>query len=306
MSNCLNQYLYVPRPAKILEIEELSDRERRFLLKFDDEGELGRGEFVAVYAPGIGEAPISICSSPFNKETFEIAVRRIDPPEGRHDESYVQTLMNVTTYIHSKKVGDYLDIRGPFGREFPVHELKGKNIAVIVGGIGLFPGVRPLREISETRKDFGRVFVLFGTRTPAERYFPKLLDEWHDSKIFEVHEAYEKLANGEKGGFVTGHIDKLKEINGKELAAYIVGPSPMFIPVLKELAKFKIPKENVYFSLERQMRCCVGRCGHCRINDALVCVDGPVFSLKEIKDRRLWEAFVDMTNEKDRLFWEAL
>ncbi|MFA5831758.1 MAG: FAD/NAD(P)-binding protein [Candidatus Paceibacterota bacterium] len=290
MSNCINQFLYVPRPAKILEIEELTEKEKRFVLKFDDGGELGRGEFVAVYAPGIGEAPISICSSPFSKETFEIAVRRIDPPEGRHDEAYVQTLMNVTTYIHSKKVGDYLDIRGPFGREFPVHELKGKNIAVIVGGIGLFPGVRPLREIAETRKDFKRVFVLFGTRTPQERYFPKLLDEWNESEIFEVREAYERLANGEKGGFVTGVIDTIEGCKPEDTAVYIVGPSVMFKPVMASLAKYNIPDKNIYFSLERQMRCCVGRCGHCRINDSLVCVDGPVFSLKEIKEKHLWEA----------------
>jgi len=287
---CNNQYLYIPRPAKILEIEELTDKEKRFLLKFDDGKPLGRGEFVAVYGEGIGEAPISLCSSPSNTKTFEIAVRRIDPPEGRHDEVYVQTLMNVTTYIHTKKVGDYLDIRGPFGREFPVHKMKGKNIAVIVGGIGLFPGIRPLREISENREDFKKVFVLFGTRSPSERYFPRLLDEWTESKIFDVREAYEKLADGTKGGFVTGVVDAIDGCKPEETAVYIVGPSVMFKPVMASLAKYNIPDENVYFSLERQMRCCVGRCGHCRINDVLVCVDGPVFSLKEIKDRRLWEA----------------
>ncbi|MCK9351548.1 MAG: FAD/NAD(P)-binding protein [Candidatus Paceibacterota bacterium] len=290
MSNCENQYLYVPRTARILEIEELTDKEKRFLLKFDNGTEIGPGEFVAVYAPGIGEAPISLCSSPFDKETFEIAVRRIDPPEGRHDEAYVQTLMNVTTYIHTKKVGDTLDIRGPFGREFPVHELKGKNIAVIVGGIGLFPGVRPLREIAKTREDFKKVFVLFGTRSPAERYFPRLLDEWTESKIFDVREAYERLANGEKGGFVTGVLDAIEGCKPEDTAVYIVGPSVMFKPVMATLEKYNLFDENVYFSLERQMRCCVGRCGHCRINDVLTCVDGPVFSLKEIKDRRLWEA----------------
>ncbi len=290
MSNCGNNYLHIPRPAKILEIEELTDREKRFVLQFDDGKGIGRGEFVAVYAPGIGEAPISLCSSPSDKKTFEIAVRRIDPPEGRHDDAYVQTFMNVTTYIHSKKVGDYLDIRGPFGCEFPVHELKGKNIAVIVGGIGLFPGIRPLKEIAEKREDFKRVFVLFGTRTPKERYFPHLLDEWNKSKTFEVHEAYEKLADGSKGGFVTGVIDSIEGCKPEETAVYIVGPSVMFKPVMDSLAKYNIPDENIYFSLERQMRCCVGRCGHCRINDSLVCVDGPVFSLKEIKDKGLWEA----------------
>jgi NAD(P)H-flavin reductase len=289
MSNCANQHLYVPRSAQILAIEELTDKEKRFVLKFDDGSKLGRGEFIAVYGPGIGEAPISLCSSP-SDETFEIAVRRIDPPEGRHDEAYVQTLMNVTTYIHSKKVGDYLDIRGPFGREFPVHELKGKNIAVIVGGIGLFPGVRPLREIAEMREDFKRVFVLFGTRTPQERYFPKLLDEWNESKLFEVHEAYERLANGERGGFVTGVIDTIEGCKPEETAVYIVGPSVMFKPVMASLAKYNLPDKNIYFSLERQMRCCVGRCGHCRVNDSLVCVDGPVFSLQEIKEKHLWEA----------------
>jgi anaerobic sulfite reductase subunit B len=117
-----------------------------------------------------------------------------------------------------------------------------------------------------------------------------LLDEWTESKIFEVHEAYERLANGEKGGFVTGVIDTIAGCKPEESAVYIVGPSVMFKPVMGSLAKYAIPDENVYFSLERQMRCCVGRCGHCRINDALGCVDGPVFSLSEIKAKKLWEA----------------
>jgi NAD(P)H-flavin reductase len=290
MSNCINQHLYVPRSANILEIEELTDKERKFVLEFEDGGDVGPGEFVAVYVPGIGEVPISLCSSSSEKKRFEIAVRRIDPPEGRHNEENLQTLMNVTTAIHQKRVGDFLEIRGPFGREFPVRELKKKNIVVIVGGIGLFPGIRPLREIAEIREGFKRVFVLFGTRTPSERYFPRLLDEWKTSGIFEVHEAYERLKNGEKGGFVTGVIDFIAGCEPEETAVYIVGPSVMFKPVMASLEKYHIPDGNIYFSLERQMRCCVGRCGHCRVNDVLVCVDGPVFSLAEIKQKKLWEA----------------
>jgi sulfhydrogenase subunit gamma (sulfur reductase) len=282
---------YEPRMATIVATHAIGPKEKWFRLRMN-EGVLDPGEFIAVCLAGIGEAPISLCSAGDDVSEFEIAVRRIDPAGMPPHDSALKTLRNVTTALHDLGVGDEVGIRGAFGTQFPVRELHGRDIAVVVGGIGLFPGLRPLREIAKERKEFGTVSLLFGTNTEEERYFPDEIEAWRDEGTFIVREAIARPSATWTGtkGFVTGLIPALGERDVKNLTVYIVGPGVMFKPVIAELEKLGVPTDQIYLSLERKMCCCAGHCGHCRINSVLVCTDGPVFTLADIEKRNLWEA----------------
>jgi len=295
LNGVLDPNLCAHRVVEIIAINKLDERHKWFQLKFADGLPIGEGEFVAVYVPGVGEAPFSICSSATDKKTFSIAVRRIDEDEpvvGEWVDDRIPTLMNVTTAMHQAKVGDEFLVRGPFGNQFPVHELKGKNVVCIAGGIGLFPVFRPLLEIAENRTAYGKVSLLFGTDWPENRYFHEQLDDWQLSGLLDV---YETSANSREGyisrqGFVTNLIPLLDMANPADTYFYVVGPRVMFKPVIEVLESVGAVASNVYFSLENQMRCCTGQCGHCRVNSELICVDGPVYTLEYIRKNNMWEA----------------
>jgi len=152
------QSIHLPRTAELIKVEKLSDREKVFEFKFDDGKELGQrpGQFVMVSIFGIGEAPISITSSPTHKGSFELAVRATG---------------SVTDKLHTLEKGAKVGIRGPFGNGFPIEALKGKDILFVAGGIGLFPLRSLINYVMDNRKDFGEVNTLFGCRSPQERLF---------------------------------------------------------------------------------------------------------------------------------------
>ena len=163
------QSIHLPRTAELIRVEKLSDREKVFEFKFDDGKELGQrpGQFVEVSIFGVGEAPISVTSSPTHKGSFELAVRATG---------------SVTDKLHTLEKGAKVGIRGPFGNGFPLETLKGKDILFVAGGIGLFPLRSLINYVMDKRKDFGEVNTLFGCRSPQERLFLGQLAEWDKSK----------------------------------------------------------------------------------------------------------------------------
>jgi len=266
--------LYAPRPAELAKVTELTPKEKVFEFRLKDGKELGQrpGQFVEVSVMGIGEAPISISSSPTRGETFQLAVRNVG---------------DVTNALHGLKEGATVGIRGPFGNGFPLDTLESKDILLVAGGIGLFPLRSLIQYILDRRDSFGQVRLLFGCRAPAERLFLDELDFWCKCPEIEFHETVDRGDETWQGnvGVITTLIPKV-EIDPAKTMAVVVGPPIMYRFVIGELKKRDLPDENIIMSLERRMKCGVGKCGHCQINGVYVCQEGPVFTLAQLRNLR--------------------
>jgi len=264
--------LYLPSLAEIVRTEQLTKMEKLLEIKLKSGQDLGHqpGQFVEVSLFGIGEAPISVSSSPTKKGSFELAVRAVG---------------NVTKALHRLEPGALVGIRGPFGKGFPVEELKGKDILFVAGGIGLVPLRSLINYVLDRRSDFGRVLVLFGAKTPAEQLFLKELAQWRESKNMEYWETVDRTDGQWQGnvGVITTLFPKIT-IDPQKTVAVIVGPPIMYRFAILEAQVKGIPDDQIIVSLERRMKCGVGKCGHCQINQVYVCQDGPVFNYAQIKD----------------------
>jgi sulfite reductase subunit B len=266
--------LYAPRLAEVVKIDELTPNEKVFEFRFKDGKELGHrpGQFVEVSIMGTGESPISVSSSPTKDGTFQLAVRNVG---------------NVTNTLHALERGAMVGIRGPFGNGFPLEALDGRDVLLIAGGIGLFPLRSLVQYILDRRSSFGKVILLFGARSPAERLFLDELDLWSRSPEIEFQETVDKGDESWKGnvGVITTLIPKVDIDPGKTMAV-VVGPPIMYRFVIGELKKKGLADENIILSLERRMKCGVGKCGHCQINGVYVCQEGPVFTLAQLRNLR--------------------
>ncbi len=264
--------IYLPALAEITRTEQLTKMEKLFEIRLKNGQELGHqpGQFVEVSLFGIGEAPISVSSSPTKKGSFELAVRSVG---------------NVTKALHQMNPGAPLGIRGPFGKGFPVEEIKGKDILFVAGGIGLVPLRSLINYVLDKRSDFGRVIVFFGAKTPAEQLFLDELARWRTSKEMEYLETVDRSDGSWKGnvGVITTLFPKVS-LDPKKTVAVIVGPPIMYRFAILEAQVKGIPDDQIIVSLERRMKCGVGKCGHCQINDIYVCQEGPVFNYARIKN----------------------
>ena len=264
--------IYLPTLAEVTRTVQLTKMEKLFEIRLKNGRELGHqpGQFVEVSLFGIGEAPISVSSSPTKKGSFELAVRSVG---------------NVTKALHQMNPGASLGIRGPFGKGFPVEEMKGKDLLFVAGGIGLVPLRSLINYVLDKRSDFGRVMVLFGAKTPAEQLFLDELAKWRTSKEMEYLETVDRADGGWKGnvGVITTLFPKVTP-DPKKTVAIIVGPPIMYRFAILEAQVKGIPDDQIIVSLERRMKCGVGKCGHCQMNDIYVCQEGPVFKYARIKN----------------------
>lgn len=265
--------IYLPRMATVQESEPMTELERFVELKLDSGKELGHlpGQFVEVSVLGIGEAPISISSSPTHNGSFQIVVRNAG---------------NVTRAIHSLKTGDKVGIRGPFGTHFPVDSLmKGKDIVFVCGGIGLVPIRSVINYVLDNRGDYGDVRILFGAKTPADRLFVDEVMEWKSKEnvhYMETVDRGDEQWTGNVGVITTLMMDMT--VDPAKTVAIICGPPLMYKFAILSLNKMGMVDQNIYVSLERHMKCGVGKCGHCQINQLYVCQDGPVFKWADISE----------------------
>lgn len=229
------------------------------------------GQFNMVGIPGVGEAPISFSSDPGKKNKFEHTIRAV----GR-----------VTQTIARHREGEWLQIRGPYGRGWPVRDARGKNVLVVAGGIGLAPLRGFLLQVWKNRNDFGKVVILYGARTPEDLLFRKELSGWRKKPntqlLLTVDEVPPRNRWEENRGVVTTLFDRM-EVSPDRTLALVCGPEIMIRFVVVGLLQRGYPASNLYLSLERRMKCGVGQCGHCQIGPKYVCRDGPVFPYTEIR-----------------------
>jgi NAD(P)H-flavin reductase len=267
-----NDSLYLPLTATIVKTEPMTARDRYFEFSLGNR-DLGHkpGQFAEISIPGIGEAPISISSSPLKKGSFETVVRNV----GR-----------VTGALHKLKAGDIVGVRGPFGTHFPMDECKGKDLLFIAGGLGLPPLRSAINYALENRKDYGTIIILFGCKEPSVRLFTDELAKWESSGDALFMESVDQPGSSKWNGnvgVITTLIPKVKDrIRPKMTKAFIVGPPVVYKFVIIELRKLGFSDSDIIVSLERRMKCGVGKCGHCQIDHLYVCREGPVFTLASI------------------------
>lgn len=264
---------YSPVEGTIVRTRQMTENEKFFEIRLKGGKPLGHmpGQFAQFSIFGIGEAPISISSSPTKKDksTFEICVRKAG---------------TFTNQLHNLDKGDKLGVRGPYGRPFPVDDFKGNDLIFVAGGLGIVPLRSLIHFVLDKRRDFGAVTLLLGCKQPKDRLFTDEIKAWERMTDINYACTVDKADPEWKGnvGVITTLIPGVN-IDVNRTYAVVVGPPIMYKFVIKELLAKGLPEKQIILSLERRMKCGLGKCGHCQINDKYVCQDGPTFSYDEIK-----------------------
>jgi NAD(P)H-flavin reductase len=264
---------FLPKLATIVRKLPMTANETLLEIRLNDGTSLGHqpGQFVEASVFGIGEAPISVTSSPTREGTFELCVRKTG---------------SVTTSLSALNIGDIVGIRGPFGHGFDVDLLKGKDLLFIAGGLGIAPLRSLFNYVLDKRSEFGQVTILYGCKEPCELLFEDEVMSWTNRKgithRLTVDRCREEDQWKDNIGVITTLIPGV-DFDPDKTYAIICGPPIMYKFVVKELKDRKIPDDHIIMSLERRMKCGVGKCGHCQINQIYVCKEGPVFNYAKIK-----------------------
>ncbi|PLW79626.1 hypothetical protein C0585_06535 [Candidatus Woesearchaeota archaeon] len=250
--------LYLPKEAKIESVEKFTKDTYLFKVKNVLDQKILPGQFIEVSIFGMGESPISVCS--YNDNQIELLVRDVG---------------NVTSHICRLKAKEKMMLRGPYGRGYPMDELKNANIVVISGGTGTAPPRSVIQYIQKHRNDYKDLNIFLGFRSPEDILFSKDLSKWE--KEFKTKVIVDKGNPSWQGetGMITDLLDKYKF--PKKPKFVLCGPPIMIKFVTEKLIKHNYPETDIYVSFERNMKCGVGKCGHCMIHGRYVCTDGPVF-----------------------------
>lgn len=256
---------YAALPAEISQIIRHTSLESSFILKCAFKP--SPGQFVMVSLPGAGEAPISI--SGLRPGHIELTIRNVG---------------KVTSEIFNRQAGDYLYIRGPYGNGFPLDTFQNQQLLMIVGGSAIAP-IKPVIEaFLHDHFNLKCLNLLAGFKSPKHILFRKELESWkkkcHVTLTVDNDEDYAWMGSI---GFVVQFIKDVPDI-GKETKVVLIGPPMMMKNSIRELLGHNVEEGNIWVSFERHMQCGVGLCGHCRINDKYVCIDGPVFNYQEVKE----------------------
>jgi NAD(P)H-flavin reductase len=227
------------------------------------------GQFNMLYVFGVGEVPISISGDPGGTERIVHTTRAVGA---------------VTQALSKLRRGDVLGLRGPFGSYWPVDEFEGSDVVLVAGGIGLAPLRPALYRILSRRGEYGRVVLLYGARTPSDILYLKELEAWRGRFDLEVHVTVDRGEGGWRGnvGVVTQLISRAS-FDAASSVAMVCGPEIMMRFSVAELAKRGVSTTKTFISMERNMKCAVGLCGHCQFGPTFICKDGPVFRYDRIE-----------------------
>ncbi|MBK1735996.1 Ni/Fe hydrogenase subunit gamma [Halorhodospira abdelmalekii] len=235
------------------------------------------GQFNMLYLFGIGEAAISVSGIP-GRDGTGCATLSSPPPLAGGVVHTIRAVGSVTRAMQALSAGTVIGLRGPFGSCWPVAAAEGRDLILVAGGIGLAP-LRPvLHEIAARRRSFGRVLLCYGARSPRDLIFRSELERWEEECEIELRIAVDRGTAAWSGhvGVVTELLDR-GGFSGRNALAMICGPEIMMDYSVQALRRRGVPKEAIFVSMERSMRCAVGFCGHCQIGADFVCRDGPVF-----------------------------
>ncbi len=228
------------------------------------------GQFILAGLWGIGEAPFGLANNPFDQREQAIVIRN--------------TGGQVSSAMHRVKAGDTITIRGPYGTGFPLKKMKGADIVAIAGGCGIPPIASLMEYIAHKRKDFQKVFLVYGASGPEQFALREKFTHWRNKKI-EVVLTIDKNRPGWRGrvGFVSDHLKNLS-FDPEITFSAMCGPGPMSRASAKVLVDLGVAEQRIMVSEERKMSCGIGKCQHCTCGKFYVCTDGPVFSYDQIKN----------------------
>lgn len=228
------------------------------------------GQFSMLWVFGVGELPISISGDPALQDRLVYTVRSVG---------------QATHALVNRRVGEGVGVRGPFGTGWPAEAARGRDVIVVAGGIGLAP-LRPLiHQVLQNRDDYGRLLILYGARSPRELLYRKELAAWARNRETQVLVTVDYGGLGWRGhvGVVTT-LFKYARLQPAPAVAMVCGPEIMMRFVTRELENQGLSRDNIYVSMERNMKCAVGFCGHCQYGPHFICKDGPVFRYEQIRN----------------------
>jgi len=268
--------IYLPKVAVLDGVQDEIQDVKTFFWHFEEPADQQAfksfmpGQFAQVSLFGVGEFPLSLPPSPTESKVF-FTVRKVG---------------TVTAAMHEMKPGDKFAVRGPYGNGFPMESYYGRNLVFVAGGIGLIPLRSCIIYALAHREKYQRIQIFLGARTPRDLLYRDDLHRWEQSAGIECHLTVDRAADGWTGS--VGVVGSLFQKPGVQVpvnntVAFVCGPPVMFRFVIKDLLALGLPETAIVSTLERYMKCGVGKCGHCCIGVAYVCVDGPVFTYEQIK-----------------------
>ena len=261
----------MPRPFRVVRFRrELADTFTLFLEPADGTREFyfQPGQFNMLYHPGAGEVPISISGDPEKPGQLVHTIRAVG---------------NVTKLLQNYRTGDIVGVRGPYGTPWPVTAAEGLDIVIVAGGLGLAP-LRPvIYQVLSHRQLYGNIELIYGARSPQEMLFRRELERWRGRFDVRVHATVDSAGPEWYGsvGVVTNLISHAR-FDPNQTAAFVCGPGIMMRFSIQELTRLGLQTKDIYVSLERNMQCGLGLCGHCQLGPFFVCKDGPVFSYDRV------------------------
>lgn len=266
----MDEDLYIPQMGRIVDIADVTPKEKYFRVELERPLNHRPGQFVMVSIPGAGESAISITCGPRDDNILEMVIRKAG---------------NVTGILHTLEVGQFVGIRGPFGNGFDMEEFYGKDILFVAGGLGLVPLRSLITPVMQEAERFGNVHLIVGSRTPSESMFRDELHEWNEKPNVNLVELVDKTEHqpwNARVGLVTQPIGEIA-LDADKTLVVLCGPPVMYKFVIMELAlHHSIPDSQIFVDLERRMKCGVGKCGHCQINQVYCCQEGPVFRYSDV------------------------
>jgi len=273
----MNQNPYQPINGEIVDIIDESPTIKTFVVVPEERFKFQTGQFVELTLPGIGEAPFTPSSSPEETEKMEITIMKT----GR-----------VTGSLHECKKGQKVGIRGPYGNGYPLETFVGNHVYIVGGGVGLAPIRSLFLTLIERTKDFKSITCRFGARTPQDFiYKDTLFGSWQKIAGVDIKLTVDNADDGWDGnvGVVTTILDS-KDVDIKNAVAVVCGPPIMMKYATFKLLEFEFAPKDIYLSMEKNMSCGIGKCGHCMLGKFYVCKDGPVFTYDQIKDYpKIWD-----------------
>ncbi len=262
--------IYKPIKAELIKVIEESPTIKTFVLVPEVEFSFKTGQFIEVTVENVGEAPFTPSSSPLETKQLEITVMKTG---------------YVTEIMHTMQPGQYMGIRGPYGRGYPLEEFYDKEVLILGGGCGFAPIRSLLYNLKAISDKLRKVTFCYGSKTPEECIYKPYIKELRETPKFEVFRSVDKADESweEKVGVVTVLLDDVK-VDIPNSAVVVCGPPIMMKFGTKKLLEMGYPEDKIYLSMEKNMSCGLGKCGHCAMGHYFVCKDGPVFSYNEIKD----------------------
>lgn len=277
MSLSNSDNIYLPKTAILERVVDDIPEVKTFYWRFEDAAaqqdfkRFRPGQFAQISIFGAGEFPASLPPSPTESENF-FTIRQVG---------------TATAALHQLKPGDKFGVRGPYGNGFPMQDYYGKNLVFVAGGIGIIPLRSCIVYAIANRDKYQSIQIYYGAKTPSELMYQSALEEWKKAAGVQCQLTVDRAADGWTGHVgVVGSLFKQPGVTVPvdNTVAFVCGPPVMFRFVIRDLLAMGMKENAIVSTLERYMKCGVGKCGHCCIGVAYICMDGPVFTYEKIKE----------------------